>query len=103
MLSESTNHWYIKRGLDTAHGAESEVSQTQLVDGLRRLHRMTDDASLKSRIQDQINYVSYSLPHPSKLDGTALSQALNTIESTDEQSLEYSLNEINRHLRNAHK
>lgn len=84
-----------------AYGSESPVSQTQLVKGLRHLQQMTEDPAVRSRVQDQINYVSYRLPHPSKLNGGALIQALKAIEVADPASLESALEEFKRHLRQA--
>ncbi len=84
-----------------AYGSETSISQAQLVNGLRRLQRMTEDYSLRDRIQNQINYISYKLPHPSKLNKEALVQALNAIDVTDSSSLESALEEFKRHLERA--
>jgi len=84
-----------------AYGSESPVSQAQLVEGLRRLQRMTEDPSLRGRIQDQINCVSYRLPHSSKLHGEVLVRALKTIEVADPSSLESALEEFKQHLQQA--
>ena len=84
-----------------AYGSESPVTQNQLVNGLGRLQRMTDDPLLLSRIQDQINYVSYRLPHPSKLNGKVLIQALQVIEVADMSDLEGALAEFKRLLKQA--
>ena len=81
-----------------ATGGNSPVTQTQLIDGLRRLQRMTEDSVVRGLIQDQINYVSYRLPHPSKLNGVALVQALKSTEITDPARLENALEEFKRHL-----
>jgi len=84
-----------------AHGSESPVSQTQLAKGLRRLQQMTEDPAMRSHIQDQINYVSYRMPHPSKLNSVALIQAMKAIEVADLSDLESSLEEFKRHLQQA--
>jgi len=81
-----------------AYGANSPVTQAQLVDGLRRLQRMTEDSVVHGLIQDQINYVSYKLPHPSKLNGGALIQAMKSTEISDPASLEKALEDFKRHL-----
>jgi hypothetical protein len=81
-----------------AYGAEASVSQVQLVEGLRRLQRMTEDYSMRDRIQSQINYISYRLPHPSKLNRDALARALKAIEVADPSSLENALEEFKQHL-----
>jgi DNA-directed RNA polymerase subunit L len=59
---------------------------------------MTEDSVVHGLIQDQINYVSYRLPHPSKLNGGALIQALKSTKITDPESLENALEEFKRHL-----
>ena len=84
-----------------AYGSKASVSQAQLVEELRRLQRMTDDYALRDRIQNEINYVSYKIPHPSKLKGEALLRALNAIQATDPSNLENALEEFKRHLRQA--
>jgi len=84
-----------------AYGSETSVSQSQLVEGLRRLQRMTEDPSIHVHIKEQINYVSYQLPHPSKLEGQALLRALKAIEITDPSSLESALKEFKQHLHKA--
>lgn len=81
-----------------AHGGNTPVTKGQLIDGLQRLQRMTQDSALRSHIQDQINYVSYRLPHPSKLNGGALVHALKSTEITDPASLENALEEFKCHL-----
>ena len=81
-----------------AYGANSPVTQAQLVDGLQRMQRMTEDSVVHGLIQDQINYVRYRLPHPSKLNGGALIQAFKSTEITDPENLENALEEFKRHL-----
>lgn len=84
-----------------AHGSASSVSQSQLVHALRRMQRMTEDPLLLSRIQEQINHVSYRLPHTSKVNSGALSQALKAIEAAEPLNVESALNEFILHIKQA--
>mgnify|MGYP001581498697 CR=1 FL=1 len=53
-------------------GSESSVTQIELLNSLRSLYKSVDENNERSEINELINYVSYQMPHTSKLDGTEL-------------------------------
>ena len=79
-------------------GSESRVSKAQLITSLQRLRRLTEDQELKSQIDEQINHVSYILPHPSKLDDARLATALQAIEHAKPPAVREALELFKEHL-----
>lgn len=84
-----------------AAGSESAVSQAIILDALNRLQRMSSDSEFRNRVQAEINFVAYKLPHPSKLDSEALLRAVAAIEAARPDTLAASLDEFKRHMRSA--
>jgi hypothetical protein len=82
-------------------GSESQVSKAQLITSLQRMQRVTEDQELKSQIQEQINYVSYVLPHPSKLNDAQLAGALQAIEFVEPPGVREALGIFKEHLARA--
>lgn len=53
-------------------GADSSVSQRELLNSLKALRRSMEDDIDSSQIDKVINHVAYQMPHTSKLDGIEL-------------------------------
>ena len=53
-------------------GAESTVSQTELLNSLKAFERSLGEDSERSKINEIIDYVAYRMPHTSKLNGVEL-------------------------------
>jgi hypothetical protein len=53
-------------------GAESSVSQRELLNSLKALRRSVEEDIDCSQIDEVINHVAYQMPHTSKLDGIEL-------------------------------
>ncbi len=53
-------------------GAESSVSQRELLNSLKALRRSVEEDIDRSQIDEVINHVAYQMPHTSKLDGIEL-------------------------------
>ena len=53
-------------------GAESSVSQRELLNSLKALRRSMEEDIDRSQMDEVINHVAYQMPHTSKLDGIEL-------------------------------
>lgn len=82
-----------------AHGAESVVSQTQLINGLKRLQRLVERPDEKRAIQQEINYVQFQMPHTSKLDSSLLVQVLGILQQANKETAADDLEFIRQTIR----
>lgn len=56
------------------YGSEGLVSKRELLELLRRVKRGSEDPAILAKLEECINYVSFKMPHPSKLDQSSISR-----------------------------
>jgi hypothetical protein len=63
-------------------GSESSVTQRELLSSLKSLYKSADESNERMEINELINYVSYQMPHTSKLDGIELKNIFKAFSDT---------------------
>lgn len=70
------------------HGSVVEVTKAQLLSELRRIKRSSSDAETVKLLDEAVAFVSYRVPHPSKLDSQMLRTVLDQMVRTSKGSKE---------------
>jgi hypothetical protein len=70
------------------HGSVVAVTKAQLLSELRRIKRSSSDAETVKLLDEAVAFVSYQVPHPSKLDSQMLRTVLDQMVRTSEGSKE---------------
>ena len=82
-----------------ALGSESKVSKIDLLNECNRLLRLFNNNEKSELLKNTINYISYKMPHPSKLSQDSLvviHDELKSIVDEDNTILDNTLNKIKK-------
>ena len=69
------------------YGAESKISKSDLLVEYNRLLRLCNDDKIRDLLKEVVNYVSYKMPHPSKLSQDDLVHIYNQLKNIDQKSV----------------
>ena len=80
------------------HGHQGEVSKSDILEECQRLFRVAC-SPVKEDVRQAMNYISYKMPHESKMPSGALCElqcALREVDASDEESLRALMQSITR-------